>query len=78
MKILKICSTKLVQTQIKMIGGGCVFKNSSQSQASSWTSMFNGEVKMFDCWCPRICVIRKTNTSKNQKVFLHMPFIKGL
>jgi len=36
------------------MGGGRVFKNSSQSRVSSWIFMFNSEVKMLDCWCPRI------------------------
>jgi len=25
----------------------------------------NGDVRVLECWCPRICVVRKSNTSKN-------------
>ncbi|RHN68881.1 putative transcription factor GRF family [Medicago truncatula] len=27
--------------------------------------MFNGDVRVFECWCPIICVLRKVNTVKN-------------
>jgi len=37
-----------------MMGGGRMGKNISQSRASSSSSMFNGDVRMLECWCPRI------------------------
>jgi len=42
-------------------------KKSYESRASSSSSMFNGDVRVFECWCPRICVVRKANTLKNPK-----------
>jgi len=42
-------------------------KNSYESRASSSSSKFNGVVKVLECWCPRICVVRKFNTSKNPR-----------
>jgi hypothetical protein len=64
-EIPKISSIKLVQIESKIMSGGCMVKNSSQSRASSLSSMFNGEVKILDYWCPRRCVARKANTLKN-------------
>jgi len=40
-------------------------KNSYESRASSSSSKFNGVVRVLECWCPRICVVKKPNTSKN-------------
>jgi len=40
-------------------------KNSYESRASSSIAKFNGDVRTLECWCPRICVVRKSNTSKN-------------
>jgi len=40
-------------------------KNGCESRASSSSSKFNGVVRVFECWCPRICAVRKSNTSKN-------------
>jgi hypothetical protein len=42
-------------------------KNSYESRASSSSSKFNGDVRVLECWCPRICVVRKSNTSKNPR-----------
>jgi len=39
-----------------MMGGGRTAKNSSQTRASSSSFMFNGVVRMLECWCPKICV----------------------
>ena len=40
-------------------------KNGYESQVSSSSSKFNGFVRVLECWCPTICVVRKSNTSKN-------------
>nr|ABN09191.1 hypothetical protein MtrDRAFT_AC183371g9v1 [Medicago truncatula] len=40
-------------------------KKSYQSQASSSSYMFNSDVRMLECWCGRICAVRKANTLKN-------------
>jgi len=48
-----------------MIGGGNMGKNGYESQASSSSSKFNGVMRVLECWCPIICVVRKSNTSKN-------------
>ena len=48
-----------------MMGGGNMGKNGYESQASSSRSKFNGVVRVLECWCPTICVVRKANTSKN-------------
>jgi len=40
-------------------------KNSYESRASSSIAKFNGDVRALEYWCPRICVVRKSNTSKN-------------
>jgi len=62
-----------------MIGGGRMSKYNYQSRSSSSSSMFNGDVRVLECWCPRICAIRKTNIVKNsEKVFLCLPSAKGL
>jgi len=65
LRIPKISSIKLVQIESEMIGGDRMTKNSSQSWASSSSSMFNDEVRIFECWCPRRCAVRKVNTLKN-------------
>jgi len=36
-----------------MAGGRRMGKNNSQTRALSSSSMFNGEVKMIECWCTR-------------------------
>ena len=48
-----------------MIGGGNMGKNGYESQASSSSFKFNGVVRVLECLCPRICVVRKSSTSKN-------------
>jgi len=48
-----------------MIGGGNMGKNGYESQASSSSFKFNGVVRVLECLCPRICVVRKPSTSKN-------------
>jgi len=48
-----------------MMRGGNMGKNGYESQASSSSSKFNGVVRVLECWCPTICVVRKFNTSKN-------------
>jgi len=40
-------------------------KNGYESQASSSSFKFNGVVRVLECLCPRICVVRKSSTSKN-------------
>jgi len=40
-------------------------KNSYKSLALSSSFMFNGVVRVLERLCPRICVVRKSNTSKN-------------
>jgi hypothetical protein len=60
-----------------MIGGGRMVKNNSRSRALSTSFMCNGEVIMFDCWCPISCVVRQYS-EKPRKTFLRMPFSKGL
>jgi len=50
-----------------MMGGGRMGKNNSQTRASSSGSMFNGDVRMLECWCPIICDVRKVNTLKTQE-----------
>jgi len=39
-----------------MMGGGRMGKNSYQSLYSSSSSMLNGDVRVLECWCPRIWV----------------------
>ncbi|AES62117.1 GRF zinc finger protein [Medicago truncatula] len=29
--------------------------------------MFNGDVRVLECWCPIICGARKSNTIKNRE-----------
>jgi hypothetical protein len=58
-KIPKISSSKIVQIEFEMMGGGHKGKNSYQSRSSSSSSMFNGDVKVLECWCPIICAVRK-------------------
>jgi len=48
-----------------MTDGGRMRKESYQSRTSSSSSMFNGDVRVLECWCPRICALRKVNTVKN-------------
>jgi len=48
-----------------MIGGEGMGKNSYNSWSSSSSSMYNGDVKVVECWCHRICVVRKANIVKN-------------
>jgi len=45
-----------------MMWGGHMGKNSYENRASSTSSMFNGDVRMLECWCAKICVVRKVNT----------------
>jgi len=40
-------------------------KNSYESRALSSSFKFNGVVRVLECWRPRNCVVRKSNTSKN-------------
>jgi len=49
-----------------MMGGGRMGKNSYQSRSSSSSSMFNGDVRVLESWCPRICDVRKANAVKKQ------------
>jgi len=52
-------------------------KNSYESRASSSSSKFNGDVRELECWCPRICVVRKSNTNKNSgRLFYVCPLPK--
>jgi hypothetical protein len=53
-KIPKISSSFGVQVESEMMDGGRVGKNSYQSRYSSSSSMFNGDVRVFQCWCLRI------------------------
>jgi len=39
-----------------MGGGGCMGKNIYNSRSSSLNSIFNGDVRVLECWCPRICL----------------------
>jgi len=50
-----------------MMGGGHMGKNNYNynSRSSSSSSMYNDEVRELQCWCPRICVVRKANTVNN-------------
>jgi len=48
-----------------MMGGEHMGKNSYNSQSSSSSSMFNGDVRVSECWCHKICVVRKANTINN-------------
>ncbi|RHN73566.1 hypothetical protein MtrunA17_Chr2g0299871 [Medicago truncatula] len=48
-----------------MMGGGRMGKNNYNSRSSSSSSMYNDEVRELQCWCPRICVVRKANTVNN-------------
>jgi len=34
-------------------------KNRYNSQSSSSSSVYNDDVRELQCWCPRICVVRK-------------------
>ncbi|RHN75874.1 putative transcription factor GRF family [Medicago truncatula] len=47
------------------MSGGRMGKNNYNSQSSSSSSMYNDEVRELQCWCPRICVVRKANTVNN-------------
>ena len=40
-------------------------KNNYNSRSSSSRFMFNGDVRVLECWCHRICVVRKANTVNN-------------
>jgi len=40
-------------------------KKSYQTSVSSTSSMFNGDVRVIECWYGKICAVRKTNTIKN-------------
>jgi len=44
------------------MGGGRMDKNSYNSRSSSSSSMFNGDVRVLECWCHIILVVRKANT----------------
>jgi len=35
-----------------MMGGGRMGKSSYNSRSSSSSSMFNGDVRVLECWCP--------------------------
>jgi len=60
-----------------MMGGGRMGKNSYNSQSSSLISMYNDDVREFQCWCPRICVVRKANTINNpRRSFYACPLLK--
>jgi len=48
-----------------MMGGGRMGKNSYNSRSSSSNSMYNDDERELQCWCPRICVVRKVNTVNN-------------
>jgi len=50
-----------------MMGGGRMGKNSYNSRSSSSSSMYNDDVRELQCWCPRICVVRKANTVNNPR-----------
>jgi len=50
-----------------MMGGGHMCKNNYNSQSSSSSFVFNGDVRLLEYWGPRICVIRKANTVKNSR-----------
>lgn len=50
-----------------MMGGGCMGKNCSQIRVLSSSSMLIGNVRMLECRCPRICVVKKVNTLKNRE-----------
>jgi len=52
------------------MGGGRMGKNSYNSRSSFSSSMYNGDVRVLQCWCHRICVVRKANTVNNPR----MPF----
>jgi len=62
-------SSKFLEAKLEIesekMGGGNMEKNSYESRASSSRSKFNGVVRVLECWCLRICVVRKSNTSKN-------------
>jgi len=40
-------------------------KNSYNSRSSSSSFMYNDDVRELQCWCPRICVLRKANAVNN-------------
>jgi len=48
-RIPKISSSKTVQIESEMMGGWHMGKKSYQSQASSSSSMFNGDVRVLEC-----------------------------
>jgi len=48
-----------------MMGGGRMGKNSYNSRFSSSSSMYNGDVRVLECLCHIICVVRKANTANN-------------
>jgi len=48
-----------------MMGGGRMGKNSYNGRSSSASSMFNGDVRVLECWRHRIYAVRKTNNVKN-------------
>jgi len=59
-----------------MMGGGRMGKNSYNSRSSSSSSMFNVDVRVLECWCQRIFVVRKANTINNPGRLLytyHLP-----
>jgi len=60
-----------------MMGGGRMGKNCYESRASSSSSKFNGDARVLECWCPRICSVRKANTLKNpRRSFYVCPLLK--
>jgi len=40
-------------------------KNNYNRRSSSSSSMYKDDVIERQCWCPRICVVRKANTVSN-------------
>lgn len=40
-------------------------KNNYNNRYSSSSSMYNDDVRELQCWCPRICVVRRANTVNN-------------
>jgi len=60
-----------------MMGGGRMGKNSYNIQSSSSSSMFKGEVRVLECWCHIICVVRKAYTVKTPtRLFYACPLPK--
>jgi len=66
-KILKISSSKTIEFESEMMGGGNMGKNGYESQASSSSFKFNGVVRVLECLCPRIVLLENPVLQKTQE-----------